>query len=76
MRSGACIITKDLRVIIGNRDEQHRDLISKNNLTKDEDIIGYYNFYEPFLLVPNTNYYLYDEELCNIAIEKWLDSQS
>lgn len=76
IRSGACIITKDLRVIIGYNNEQHRHLIENNNLTKDEDIIGYYDYHEPFLLIPNVNYYLYNEELCNIAIEKWLDNQS
>jgi hypothetical protein len=44
-----------------------------NNLQRDEDIIGYYDFHLPNLFVPNVNYYLYNEEKCEELIEKYLE---
>lgn len=71
-RTAACIITNNNEVLIGFNGEQHRDLIIDNNLTKDEDIIGYYDYYSPFTFIPNCNHYLLDEERCNNIIDDFL----
>ena len=71
IRHCACIITND-KVLLGNPNEQHRDIIINNNLQRDEDIIGYYDFHLPNLFIPNVNYYLYNEEKCEELIEKYL----
>ena len=68
----ACIITND-KVLLGNPNEQHRDIIMNNDLQRDEDIIGYYDFHLPNLFVPSVNYYLYNEEKCEYLIEKYLE---
>ena len=73
-RTAACIITVENKVIIGLNGEQHRDLIINNNLEKDEDIVGYYDYYAPFTFVPNCNHYMLDEEKCENAINDFLFS--
>ena len=50
IRHCACIITND-KVLLGNPNEQHRDIIINNNLQRDEDIIGYYDFHLPNLFI-------------------------
>lgn len=71
IRYCACIITKT-KVILGETYEQHRDIIERYNIQRDEDIIGYFDFHLPNLFVPNRNYFLYDEDLCDELIEKYL----
>ena len=71
-RHCAVVITSKGEILLGSPSEQHRDIIARNNLQRDEDIVGYYNFHLPNLFVPCTNYYLYDEVICDEAIEKYL----
>lgn len=72
IRHCACIITHT-QVILGSPTEQHRDIIARNNIQRDEDIIGYYDFHLPMLFVPNRNYYLFDEEKCDRLIEEYIE---
>ena len=72
IRHCACIITHT-QVILGSPTEQHRDIIARNNIQRDEDIIGYYDFHLPMLFVPNRNYYLFDEEKCDKLIEEYIE---
>lgn len=71
-RIAPVIILKDKTVLIGYG-RQHRDIIIENNISRDEDIIGYYDLHDRDIFVPNRNYYLYNEELCEIAIEEYLE---
>lgn len=74
IRFAACIITKNKEVLIGYSGEQHYDLLTKNKLCRDEDVIGYFDFHLPNLFVPDVNYYLYDEQKCDEAIEEFLQN--
>ncbi len=71
-RHCACIITHT-KVLLGSPDEQHRDIISRHNIQRDEDIIGYYDFHLPMLFVQNRNYCLFDEEKCDRLIEEYIE---
>lgn len=73
IRHCAVIITYD-KILFGEVGEQHRDIIIKNGLERDEDIIGYYDFHLPNLFIPNVNYYLYDELACDKLIEEYFEN--